>query len=133
MANFTYEYIYVASANASGYDTVIVRMPNVLLNEFTHSLILTSTNSSVFALPSVAVAAASWYHNLQLSIVGYYAGTVIVSVTFTLQVFALSHLVFNEFTIVDVVKFISYGGLRDPSINGSDKHFAMDNMCLNFP
>jgi hypothetical protein len=92
---------------------------------------MTSANSSLINLHSLAVAAA-WYDNLQLTIVGYNSNVTIVTSTYTLQVFTASFLTFTGYTGLDTITFTTSGGTQDPNVGGGGEHFAMDDICLNF-
>jgi hypothetical protein len=82
-------------------------------------------------LYSLAVAAA-WNDNLQLKIVGYNSNVVIRNNTYTLQVFTVSYLIFTGYSGLDNITFTTFGGTKNPIVNGSGTHFAMDNICLSF-
>lgn len=84
-----------------------------------------------FTFKSIAIAAA-WNDNLQLEIIGYRDDTLITNHTFTLQVFAVSHLDFNDDTALDKVTFQTYGGTKNPHVYGFGQEFIMDNICLVF-
>jgi hypothetical protein len=94
-------------------------------------MIMTSANSCLMSLYSLAVAAAS-NDNLQLTIVGYNSNVVIVNNTYTLQVFTVSNLTFTGYTELDTIKFTTFGGTKNPIVNGSGTHFAIDNIYLSF-
>jgi hypothetical protein len=92
---------------------------------------MTSANSSLINLHSLVVAAA-WYDNLQLTIVGYNSNVVIVTNTYTIQVFTASYLTFTGYTGLDTIVFSTSGGTKNANVAGSGTQFAMDNICLNF-
>ncbi len=92
-----------------------------------------SANSSLITLYS-AVAAAAWYDNLQLTVVGYHSNATIINNTFTLQVFTVSYLTFIGYSRLDTIIFSTSGGTQNAVVNGtgSGEHFTMDNICLSF-
>jgi hypothetical protein len=62
----------------------------------------------------------------------YAALLVIINNTYTLQVFTLSNITFTGYSGLDTVIFSTSGGTQNPIVNGSGRHFGMDNVCLNF-
>jgi hypothetical protein len=77
-------------------------------------------------------SAAAWYDNLKLTVVGYNSNVVIVTNTFTLQIFTLSNLTFIGYSGLDTITFTTPGETKNSAVNGSGTHFAMDNICLSF-
>jgi hypothetical protein len=128
---WTNAYVYTYSTNTSGYYTAIVSHPNIIYNGGANPMTTQTATGLFFNLYYLAVAAA-WYDNLLLNIVGYKSNVVIVNSTFTLQVFTVSYINFTGYSGLDTVVFSTSGGTQNPIANGSGRHFAMDNICLNF-
>jgi hypothetical protein len=95
------------------------------------SMSMTSSNSNLINLQSLAVAAA-WNDNLQLTIVGYNSNVTIITSNYTLQVFTVSFLTFTGYTGLDTIIFTTSGGTQDPNVGGSGTYIAVDNICLSF-
>lgn len=119
------------SANTNGYYTGTVSSPYSIFNPFGSPMTMTTSNGSLFTLYSLAVAAA-WYDNLQLEVDGYNSNVLIVSNTYTLQVFTVSYLTFSGYSGLDSVIFTSSGGTKNSDVTKSGTQFAMDNICLSF-
>jgi len=128
---WTNAYTYTTSANTTGYYTGIVSPPNTMLNGYGNPMTMATASSSLFTLYSLTVAAA-WNDNLQLTVDGYNSNVLIVTNTFTLQVFTLSYLIFSGYSGLDTVIFTTSGGTQDPNVVSTGTHFAMDNICLTF-
>lgn len=122
---------HTAAANTSGYYTGTVSSPYSIYNPGGSPMTMTSANSSLITLYTLA-AAAAWYDNLQLAVVGYNSNVVIATNTFTLQVFTVSYLTFTGYSGLDTITFTTSGGTKNAGVGGSGTHFAMDNICLSF-
>jgi hypothetical protein len=92
---------------------------------------MTSANGCLMTLYSLAVAAA-WYDNLQLTIVGYNSNVVIVTNTYTLQVFTVSYINFTGYSGLDTIVFSTSGGTQNAAVNYTGTQFGMDNIYLSF-
>jgi hypothetical protein len=114
-------YVATNANNTNGYYTGAVSRPNTIFNPLGYPMTMKSANSSLITLHSAA-AAAAWDDNLQLTVVGYRSNVVIVTNTFTLQVFTVSYLTFIGYTGLDKIEFKT----------SDDENFAMDNVCLSF-
>ncbi len=128
---WTDAYTLTTSTNTSGYFTATVSLPNTIYNGGGSPMTMETANSSLITLHSLAVAAA-WYDNLQLTVVGYNSNVVIVTNTFTLQVFTLSHLTFTGYTGLDTITFTTSGGTQDLNVAYIGTQFGIDNICLSF-
>lgn len=125
--------ITTPASNTSGYYTGRVSGTKDVFNSGGSPMTMTSaTNNSPFTLYSIAIAAA-WYDNLQLKVDGYNSNVVIVSNTYTLQVWTVSYITFSGYTGLDKVIFSTSGGTKNANVGGSGTHFGMDNICLSFP
>jgi hypothetical protein len=118
-------------ATTSGYYTAAVSLPIVMYGCGGSSTTMKSTNNSLINLYSLFVA-ASWYDNLQLTMVGYNSNVVIVNNTYILQVFTVSNLTFTGYTGLDTIIFTTSGGTQHAGLPGSGLFFGMDNICLSF-
>ena len=121
---------YLPSSSTNGYYTALTTSPYDVFNPSGNPMTIESANANLITLYSL-VAAAAWYDNLQLTVVGYNSNTVVATATFTLQVFTASYLTFSGFTGLDTITFTTSGGTANPGVSGSGTQFAMDNICLN--
>jgi hypothetical protein len=122
---------YSTSSNTSGYYTGIVSGSETVFNAYAYPLTMQSVYDCPFTLNSAA-AAAAWNDNLQLTVVGYSSNVVIISNTFTLQVFTVTNLTFIGYSGLDTVIFSTSGGTQDANVASSGTQFAMDNIFLTF-
>jgi hypothetical protein len=102
-----------------------------MFNGFGNPMTMTSNNSCLMTLYSLA-AASAWCDNLQLTIVGYKSNVIIVTNTYTLQVFTVSYLTFTGYTGLDTIIFTTSGGTKNPVLIGNGTQFGMDNIYLSF-
>jgi hypothetical protein len=129
---WTNAYVTTKANNTSGYYTGAVSRPNTMYNYDGNPMTMKSANGRLLNLYSAA-AAAAWHDNLQLTVVGYRSNVVIVTNTFTLQVFTVSYLKFIGYTGLDTIEFKTSGGTKNAAIKDvGGTHFAMDNVCLSF-
>lgn len=121
---------YLPSGSTNGYSTAMVTSPYDVFNPFGDPLTIQTASLNLITLYSL-VAAAAWYDNLDLTVDGYNSNTIVVSATFTLQVFTPSYLTFTGFTGLDKIVFTTSGGTKNSGVTGSGRQFAMDNLCLS--
>ncbi len=120
---------YNCWGNPSGYYTVAVSRSIVMYGCGGSSTTMKSTKNSLINLYSLFVA-ASWYDNLQLTMVGYKSNVVIVNNTYTLQVFTLSNSTFIGYTGLDTIIFTTSDGTQHPSLPASGSFFGMDKIII---
>ena len=118
-------------ANISGYYTVLRSGPNVISDDLSNTITVTSDNGRLFTL-YCAIAAAVCNDNLILTITGYKSNEVILNNDYTLQVFAASYLTFSEYCELDTLVFSASAGTPDEAVGDMGPYFAMDSIYLSF-
>jgi hypothetical protein len=77
---------------------------------------------------------AVWRDGLQLEVIGMRNGATVAGDdhTFTLNSTNATFLTFN-YTNIDTIKFVTSGGIRNPSYSGDGTQFAVDNLSVPEP
>ncbi len=129
--NWANAYTNNVTTNTSGYYTAAVSPPVVIYDGGGNPMTMTSANSRLITL-YYAAAAAAWCNNLQLTVVGYNSNSVIVSNTYTLQVYTVAYITFIGYSGLSSITFSTSGGTSSSNGVCTGPQFAMDNICLSF-
>jgi PEP-CTERM motif len=111
----------------SGYAAGVVSPSKVILNWFAQDAFISSATD--FVLNSFYLTAA-WNDGLQVKVDGFNNGSLVWSQTLSPSATAPTLYTFAS-TMVDQVKFSSFGGTLHPGYNGGGTHFALDNLTFN--
>ncbi len=114
----------------SGYSAALSTGQYVGLNKGGQNMSMIINAARAFTLESMIVASA-WNDNLTLEITGKRGGSVFKSKRLTLQL--QPQWVELNWSDLDIVNFSSSGGELNPNVTGSGTHFAIDNLCVEFP
>ncbi|CAF1052091.1 unnamed protein product [Didymodactylos carnosus] len=78
------------------------------------------------------MATSVWNNDLTLQIKGKRSGITKYTEHVILQVASPAKRIVLNWTDVEIVEFITFGGTPQPGLKGSGTHFAFDDMCISF-
>ncbi len=115
----------------SGYQTAVYTYPYIAYNPGGANVTITTANGTRFAFDSIVVAPV-WRNNLNFTISGYTAGTLMISGSFLLNVTNQTIVSCGVCSNWDTIYMTAAGGTPYPGLSQNGTEFGFDSLCISF-